>query len=189
MKIFILITNMIKVNKENANLVNAETHMIHQKKKRKERKKNTGFNTVRGKKSRAPSPLAEATVERTLVSPILITTDPLANLAILPVSMEMMRDPTSKSSLKVPRTFRAWKDSAARSEGGGGRGGWETKAWRSLQRKRTPRRRQRCRQWKESSDAIRIRGLALLRRVAATAANSITRCKEETGRVKGLSRA
>lgn len=143
---------------------------------------------MRGKKSRAPSPLAEATVERTLVSPILITTDPLANLAILPVSMEMMRDPTSKSSLKVPRTFRVWKDSAARSEGGG-RGGWETNAWPSLQRKRTPSRRQPCRQWKESSDAIRIRGLALLRRVAATAANSITRCKEETERVKGLSRA
>ena len=39
-----------------------------------------------GKKSRAASPLDEATVERTLVSSMDITTAPLANRAILPVS-------------------------------------------------------------------------------------------------------
>lgn len=45
---------MIKVNKENANLVNAETHMIHQKKKRKERKKEYRVQYREGQKVTSP---------------------------------------------------------------------------------------------------------------------------------------
>lgn len=63
------------------------------------------LHTVRGKKSRLPSLLDEATVERTLVSSMAITTAPLANRAILPVSKLIKRDPTSNSSLKVSRTL------------------------------------------------------------------------------------
>lgn len=62
-------------------------------------------HTVRGKKSRTPSPLDEATVERTLVSSMAITTAPLANRAIFPVSKEIKRDPISNSSVNVSRTF------------------------------------------------------------------------------------
>lgn len=63
------------------------------------------LHTVSGKKSRAASPLDDATVERTLVSSMDITTAPLANRAILPVSKVIERDPISNSSLKVSRTF------------------------------------------------------------------------------------
>lgn len=64
-----------------------------------------GEHTVRGKKSRAASPLDEATVERTLVSSMAKTTEPLANLAIFPVSRVILRDPISNSSANVSRTF------------------------------------------------------------------------------------
>lgn len=60
---------------------------------------------MRGKKSRAPSPLADATVERTFVSSMAKTTAPLANRAIFPVSSVIERDPISNSSLNVSRTF------------------------------------------------------------------------------------
>ncbi|KAL6960571.1 hypothetical protein U1Q18_038334, partial [Sarracenia purpurea var. burkii] len=62
-------------------------------------------HTVRGKKSRTESPLAEATVERTLVSSIARTTAPLAKRAIFPVSNVIFRDPISNSSVNVSRTF------------------------------------------------------------------------------------
>lgn len=61
------------------------------------------LHTVRGKKSRRPSPFAEQTVERTLVSSIPNTTAPLANRAILPVSKVITRDPISNSSLNDSR--------------------------------------------------------------------------------------
>lgn len=64
------------------------------------------MHTVRGKKSRTPSPFDDATVERSLVSSIPITTAPLANLAIFPVSSVIKRDPISNSSVNVSRTFR-----------------------------------------------------------------------------------
>jgi len=54
---------------------------------------------VRGKKSRGESVLAQVTVERTLVSSMPRTTEPLAKRAIFPVSNETTRDPTSNSSL------------------------------------------------------------------------------------------
>lgn len=56
--------------------------------------------TVRGRKSRPPSPLLEQqTVERTFVSSMEINTEPFAKRAIFPVWNEMARDPTSNSSL------------------------------------------------------------------------------------------
>lgn len=54
---------------------------------------------MRGKKSRGESVLAQVTVERTLVSSMPSTTEPLANRAIFPVSNVTTRDPISNSSL------------------------------------------------------------------------------------------
>lgn len=70
--------------------------------------------TVRGKKSRLPSLLAEATVESTFVSSIAKTTEPFANRAILPVSIVIFRVPISNSSVKVSRIF--FPETAAASE-------------------------------------------------------------------------
>lgn len=64
-----------------------------------------GEHTVRGKKSLIASPLDEATVERTFVSSMAKITEPLANLAIFPVSKVILRDPISNSSVNVSRTF------------------------------------------------------------------------------------
>ena len=64
------------------------------------------IHTVSGKKSREPLVLEDATVDRTLVSSMAKTTEPLANLAILPVSIETVRLPTSNSSLNLSRIFR-----------------------------------------------------------------------------------
>jgi hypothetical protein len=65
------------------------------------------IHTVSGRKSRTGSEdLAEATVERTCVSSIEITTEPFAKRAILPVSKAIMRPPISNSSRKLSSTFR-----------------------------------------------------------------------------------
>lgn len=61
--------------------------------------------TVRGKKSRTASPLPAATVDKTLVSSMPKTTAPLAKRAILPVSSEITREPTSNSSLNDSRNL------------------------------------------------------------------------------------
>lgn len=58
------------------------------------------IHTVRGKKSPGELDLAQVTVERTLVSSMPSTTEPLANRAIFPVSRVTTWDPTSNSSLK-----------------------------------------------------------------------------------------
>jgi hypothetical protein len=50
--------------------------------------------------------LAAATVERTWVSSMEITTEPLAKRAIFPVSKAMERPPISNSSRKLSSTFR-----------------------------------------------------------------------------------
>lgn len=61
---------------------------------------------MRGKKSlRVVSPLAEVTVERTLVFSMDKTTAPFAKRAILPVSRVMRRLPISNSSVKVSRNL------------------------------------------------------------------------------------
>ena len=57
-------------------------------------------HTVRGKKSPGELDLAQVTVERTLVSSMPSTTEPLAKRAIFPVSRVITPDPTSNSSLK-----------------------------------------------------------------------------------------
>jgi hypothetical protein len=65
------------------------------------------IHTVSGRKSRTGSEdLAAATVERTCVSSIVITTEPFAKRAILPVSKAIMRPPISNSSRKLSSTFR-----------------------------------------------------------------------------------
>lgn len=64
---------------------------------------------MRGKKSLTASPLAEQTVDSTLVSSMPKTTAPLAKRAIFPVSNVIKRDPISNSSLKVSSTLVAGK--------------------------------------------------------------------------------
>lgn len=86
-------------------------------------------HTVRGKKSRTESPLAEVTVDRTLVSSMPKTTEPLANRAIFPVSSVIRRDPISNSSLKVSRTL---------VPATGGSGSEDAKPRRPLQMVRKP---------------------------------------------------
>lgn len=54
---------------------------------------------MRGKKSPGELDLAQVTVERTLVSSMPSTTEPLAKRAIFPVSRVTTWDPTSNSSL------------------------------------------------------------------------------------------
>lgn len=93
-------------------------------------------HTVRGKKSRTASPLAEATVDKTLVSSMPKTAAPLANRAILPVSNVIKRDPISNSSLKVSRTLvRA----ATVVSGSSCCWDWEAKPMRPQQMVRKPR--------------------------------------------------
>lgn len=90
-----------------------------------------------------------------------MTTDPLANLAILPVSIAMVRDPISNSSRKVSRTLEPGTGAVA---GDSVSGGWERKPRRPLQKERKPKRRHVR---KEGTDAIR--GFALPLRAAAAA--------------------
>ena len=70
--------------------------------------------TVNGRKSRTGSEdLAAATVARTLVSSMEITTEPFAKRAIFPVSKAMGRPPISNSSRKLSSTFRPGAGGAA----------------------------------------------------------------------------
>lgn len=86
-------------------------------------------HTVRGKKSRLPSLLAEATVDSTLVSSIDKTTEPFANRAIRPVSIVIFRVPISNSSVNVSIIFFPAAAGASESAVVGDCAGDEGGAW------------------------------------------------------------